>query len=622
MSKPRLILCSGASPPVNAPVPKPIVLRLTSRGTNANVHINVMNVAKVYERQLSPRLKDLLEIAAYIYSADCGVERGDGWDDGHSTERWGRQSHFVIPVRDHAFWNRAEVQTQLSQILRFLADDIATFEFTKADWHDQDQLYLEFGDNADWPCKGLDRVLMFSGGLDSLAGAVQTAASGEAKGLVLVSHRPVSTLDSRQRNLVKELVNRFPLPLVHVPVWVNKHGLGRESTQRTRSFLFAALGTAVAEGVEAGGVRFFENGVVSLNLPVADEVLRARASRTTHPVSLKLFTDFFSLVANRPLVFDNPFVFQTKTEVVSVIGKYYAGELIAHSCSCSHQMFKSKHQLHCGTCSQCIDRRIAVIAAGLDAHDSPDDYETDVFTGPRQQGYEKNMAVDFARHAMELSKMSDTAMLVKFNMELSRAAGVHAKPSYAASQFVEMFRRHGETVSQVLRKQVSLHAASLLAGELDDTCLLSLVCSRQHHVSSWRRCVERIGDMLQKGLPRACKSNKPKDEKHLQEICDGILKSNDGELEREYPFMPWASVLTKPDWSVEELCLWVELKYVRKAKDIHAITEAIAADITKYGDNGRRVLFAVYDPSHLVVDENKFSRDISARETMFVRFIR
>jgi hypothetical protein len=82
---------------------------------------------------------------------------------------------------------------------------------------------------------------MFSGGLDSLAGTVETARAGGR--VALVSHRPVSTLSSRQRELFIELQKEFPGRLIHVPVWINKRsGLSREPTQRTRSFLFAALG--------------------------------------------------------------------------------------------------------------------------------------------------------------------------------------------------------------------------------------------------------------------------------------------------------------------------------------------------------------------------------------------
>ncbi len=54
------------------------------------------------------------------------------------------------------------------------------------------QQYLELGDFEDWPFNAPDRVLMFSGGLDSLAGAVETAKRGQNS--ILVSHRPVTTM--------------------------------------------------------------------------------------------------------------------------------------------------------------------------------------------------------------------------------------------------------------------------------------------------------------------------------------------------------------------------------------------------------------------------------------------
>jgi len=84
-------------------------------------------------------------------------------------------------------------------------------------------------------------------------------------------------------------------------------------------------------------------------------------------------------------------------------------------------MFKSKQQWHCGKCSQCIDRRIAVLAAGVAQHDSDTDYESDVFVGPRSDGYEKNMAVDYVRHALELHRMHEIEMAERFNLELVRA---------------------------------------------------------------------------------------------------------------------------------------------------------------------------------------------------------
>lgn len=621
MIKPRLFLCGGAEMPEDASRNGAHVVRLSTFGRDANVNVRLEDVAKVFNQHVSPRLKDLLEIAAYVYTADCATKRGGKWGHEETLEPWPRDFRFVIPVSEPEFWSKSEVCNLLCQMLHFLSDDKYKFEFVKFEGHEEKQPYFEFGDE-DWPFSGIDRVLMFSGGLDSLAGAVQTAASG--KNLVLVSHRPVTTQSKRQVELFKALRATFAVPMIHVPVWINKEEKkGKEHTQRTRSFLYSALGALVAASVRAGGVRFFENGIVSLNLPVADEALRARASRTTHPMVLKDFSRFYSVVLDREFEADNPFVFKTKTDVVSLIAEHGAEELVKLTCSCSHQgLFQSRNQWHCGTCSQCIDRRIAMVAAGLERCDPATDYVSDVFVGARKDGYERNMAVDYVRHAVELSRMSQQDMAARFNRELSQAVRPFSKRSEAAQRFVEMHQRHGSTVEQVLRQQLERHGGALLRGELDSSSMMAMVAGQRHLASIWENYAERIAELLRGGLPKACKSHKPKHEPHLQEICDGILRAQDGELIREFPFVRWGSGATKPDWSAEHMMLWVELKYVRKSEHIRQISEAIAADITKYGDCGRKVLFVVYDPSHLVTDEEAFARPIESRESMRLRFVR
>jgi hypothetical protein len=335
MIKPRLVLCSGAVlPDGDAPPRERQVIELATHGMKANVHLRLEDVARVLLEHLSPRLVDLLEIAAYVFAADSATRRGTEWSDEGATEPWDRDFRFVVPVRDLSFWSRGDVSQLLVEVLKVLADDTFVFDFRQLsrDWSTQE--YLEFGDKKQWPFQGVDRVLMFSGGLDSLAGAVETAADGGP--IVLVSHRSVGAMDSRQRRLFRELRKLYANRMIRVPVWVNKEkNFGREHTQRTRSFLFAALGTAVAESMGAGGVRFFENGIVSLNLPIADEVLRARASRTTHPVALELLSKLLGLVTERPFIVDNPYLFKTKTEVVSILNAKGASRLIPYTCSCT-----------------------------------------------------------------------------------------------------------------------------------------------------------------------------------------------------------------------------------------------------------------------------------------------
>jgi hypothetical protein len=477
--EPRLFVCSGAKVAGGDPVAKGRHrVELNAIGSDANVYIRFENLTKVFCHDLSPRLLDFLEIASYVFSADCATPRGKKWTDDQSTEPWSRNFAFVIPVREPAFWGTEKIQNLLEEVLGFLSNDKYSFTFVPLE-HDRaaPPPYFEFDDLNEWPFHRPERVIMFSGGLDSLAGAVEAAASGDR--VVLASHRPVTTLDSRQKRLFAELQRQFPNQLAHIPVWINKaERLGREPTQRTRSFLYSALGTLVAQSAQAGGVRFYENGVVSLNLPLAEEALRARASRTTHPVTLHLLSSLSAAVTERNLVVDNPYLFSTKTEVVESLATHHAAHLIALTCSCSHSMFQSKNQRHCGRCSQCTDRRFATTAAGLLAYDSEKDYVSDVFIGPRKSPVERAIATDYTRHGIELHLRSESELAAIFNAELSRAVRYDAKRSEAAQKIMAMHKRHGDIVVRVLEQRVRENAAKLIRGQLDDTSLLALTIGK------------------------------------------------------------------------------------------------------------------------------------------------
>ncbi len=623
MIEPRLFLCSGYQISEKDTLRKGRkVIELDSVGNDPNVNIRLEKLAKIFEQNFEPRLVDLIEIASYIYAADASTQRGTDWTDNNSTEAWERDFHFVIPVRDLTFWQNPDVTSLLLQIIAFISNDKVKIDFVELKKDRTVKEYLQFGELEDWKFYGVDRVTMFSGGLDSLAGITEQANLNNQ--LMLVSHVPIHKTHKRQKNLYNEIIKKFNTPIEHVPVFINKNkNLGREFLQRTRSLLFSAIGTVIAESIKADGVRFYENGIVSLNLPVADEVLRARASRTTHPLTLKLFSDFYSLVTERKFIVDNPYIFKTKKDIIEIIKLNNSADLIQHSCSCAHTYYQSGTQWHCGTCSQCIDRRVAIFAAKAQEFDPETDYVVDVFTGKRKDGYEKNMAVNFVRHATELNQMSDTEIATKFNRDISRAIRNFPNHSEATESFIKIHKEHGESVCKVLAQKISENSEKFILDELDKSSMLSSIANREHRESSWKTFAEKILSLLNTGIPKSCQTKKPDNEPHLQEICDGILLAhNETILVREFPFMRWSSGATKPDWSAEDLSLWIEAKYVRKKEDLGPIREAISSDITKYGDNGRRVLFFIYDPEHLITNESEFSNPLNNRETMMMHFLR
>jgi hypothetical protein len=177
---------------------------------------------------------------------------------------------------------------------------------------------------------------------------------------------------------------------------------------------------------------------------------------------------------------DNPFLFKTKTEVVASLAPHQAAHLIGSTCSCSHSMFQTKTQRHCGRCSQCIDRRFATLAAELQSCDSSKDYVSDVFIGPRNDPLEKAIAIDYVQHGLELAQKSENELAASFNTELSRAVRHVEARSQAAREIISMHKRHGDVVSRVLEQQIHENAAGFVAGTLDPTCLLAMVARRNH----------------------------------------------------------------------------------------------------------------------------------------------
>lgn len=207
------------------------------------------------------------------------------------------------------------MRRELIGALEFLTDDVYEFGFHTATNPRRPGSYLFEGAEG----AAFDEVVLFSGGLDSLCGAVEEVLVRKRR-VLLVSHRSATRVFARQQELFAALRERVPrrgrVP-GHVPVTINKgEGRNREFTQRSRSFVFAAVGAVVARLAGLQGVQFYENGVTSLNLPVSPELVGARASRTTHPQALARFGRLFTLLFGAPFAVTNPCQWCTKAEMV------------------------------------------------------------------------------------------------------------------------------------------------------------------------------------------------------------------------------------------------------------------------------------------------------------------
>jgi hypothetical protein len=420
------------------------------------------------------RLRDLLDIAVYVYTADQAVRRVGDVDGGEIGAGWRRTFRFRIPVRLPELWNSAPVCGALVSTLSFQSEDTYEFEFELLEKDTSLDDFINFNET---PYDGVvEEVVMFSGGLDSLAGAVTEAVTRRRR-ILLLNHRSNEKLSPRHRELLRGLARHAGeyAPL-HFPVRLNKaKRLGREHTQRTRSFLFAAFGTTFAHMIGLRRLRFYENGVVSLNLPPSAQVVGARASRTTHPRVLDGFGRLFTALLGREFRVENPFLWETKTDVVKRIADAECSDLIGLSTSCGHTWERTARHTHCGVCSQCIDRRFAILAAGQEAHDPADAYAVDLLVGPRRPGESKTMLAAYLELANRVERMGEGEFRTQFG-ELPRALPHLGLPATAGvARVFDLYRRHARQVNRALEQAIVANAGAIRRHELSRNCLLRLV---------------------------------------------------------------------------------------------------------------------------------------------------
>ncbi len=455
-------------------------IRLGMRGASKNVRLQVENLRDRLMQVEPDALTDLLEIAAYVFRADNTVPRETVKDDLAGAE-WRRTFRMVVAVREPHRWGEPSVKNALAEALHFLSDDAWYFEFVDNLAPLPLQHYLPGirGNVAD--TSNGTSVVLFSGGLDSFSGAVQELLTSN-RHVVLASHGTNKVIAKNQRQLATVLKKGFGSRVTHVRVEAGASGAPkpREHSQRTRSFLFLAVAAVAARIEESDRIRFYENGVMSANLPISEQVVATHASRSTHPRSISLFNAFLSLAIDGEMLVDNPFSFDTKFEVVQrLTASPYAG-YIKNTLSCSSTRAITRMHPHCGECKQCIERRLATLGANAADADPVVGYLVELFADPRQNGKERAMAVDTVRTALRMASMSKVDFEKQYAGELAwlLSAFPRGGAEPRSKQFHAMFQRHGKRVEEIFQDAVAEHRAAIVAKTLSRDSLLWLTIDR------------------------------------------------------------------------------------------------------------------------------------------------
>lgn len=306
---------------------------------------------------------DLVRIAVMVYAADRSTLRRVG-----STNWSRREISLDIPVVDPARWQ--PLTSQLQALLAFLSGDDWTLSFRATRPPKEEVRANRFA--------GVQRIVLLSGGADSAVGALLSRHDLDGAPHALLSHVGLTHLAPLQVEIAQAVGNLIAGPdQLHQQIHFTRHtkqidntSFRDETSTRTRSLLFLALGLAVAS-IESVPLWIPENGFASLNLPLTADQRGSLSTRTTHPLFLDQLARV-AVAAGAHGVIENPLTRMTKGEmfarVAALIGVDAASYFLSATHSCGHTGHRSytfPPLAQCGVCFGCLLRRASFVAAGV-----------------------------------------------------------------------------------------------------------------------------------------------------------------------------------------------------------------------------------------------------------------
>lgn len=304
---------------------------------------------------------DLLVMASHVHAADTRVSRSANSQDG-----WTRELRLVVPVSEPDRWTTAI--PVLTRLLNFLTGDRWTVGFRARPRQFTSIIPAAPPVHIAPP---FDTIALFSGGLDSLIGAINQLEAGSTP--LLISHAGEGATSAAQNALFDALKAQYPQQAFNrLRLWMSfSKGLieesGVENTTRGRSFLFFALGVFAGSGLEqAFPLQVPENGLIALNIPLDTLRLGALSTRTTHPFYIARWNELLNILGIQGKL-ENPYWDRTKGEMArNCSNATLLRRLVPISMSCSSPAkgrWQGMSTRHCGYCLPCLIRRSALRAA-------------------------------------------------------------------------------------------------------------------------------------------------------------------------------------------------------------------------------------------------------------------
>lgn len=367
-----------------------------------------------------------------------------------------------------------------------------------------------------------------------------------------------------QNSLFEELLYAYPNRLKHFKFKCSLKQVrnkATQETQRTRAFLYNTIAFVLAHSMNKTDWYVFENGITTLNFPKRQDMINARASRTTHPKTIYLLKELFSLVNEKIVKIKTPFFWHTKTDILGIFRTYNKFDLISKTISCSQTFQNLGKKDQCGGCSQCIDRRFASYSSELEQYDN--NYALNVIIDPIEKGEIRTALMDYVRLASRFEKWNIDhfyEQMLNQLVDITDYIDRDDEPQ-AIGDIYNLCKKHGTQV---------LNAINRIRIQYDDpfsslppNCLLTMLAERKHLREPVIELVESICQRLRLAIPITFQTKPPENEKDFNDKVSALLASYKEDFSREYPSVKFAHATVKPDHATVSEDLFIESKFIR-----------------------------------------------------------
>lgn len=262
---------------------------------------------------------------------------------------------------------------KLEKLANFMSDEKWTINFIKK------ELQLANKSFFSPPEDKFEVVSLLSGGLDSFTGIYYN----RDKKTKFVGYR-INDLENKSQKRLEDFINSQNNGSKFILYQLNDSEKKAVYTQRTRSLFFFGLGIIEAYFSKLNKVNIYENGIMSLNIPV--DYTRI-TTKTTHPKTLFLLNSILKDL-EIDIKIENTCINKTKAEMVADLTPEYI-EQIKNTMTCgvsrTHPNYHNNKYSQCGACIPCLLRKITMAANNLEKKENQEkpyqiSYDQSIYT--------------------------------------------------------------------------------------------------------------------------------------------------------------------------------------------------------------------------------------------------